>query len=609
MKIRMTMKDLEAVLPSLGYSKSFQKNLRAAIRKCAKVYNTDLDRIPADLAAFDQKWGKGRVHVVPAPFRSAREFRDWRKNVRIALARVAGVPSSAPLNSSCGTVLAAVRGNQGKGKFLGPNSDITIEVVLRAASRDGLSPADITDEWIDRTALSLSSTLRKSFCRGLKGLNRIVERQSGLPELTGLLPGTPLPQPRELRPVTSNWRRKSANPSATMIWSDFDRIMHLKRYSEEEAEIEGTPAAFKDTSIMAYENSLNWLLRELAAEDLLEPGCDLKEVITQPNLVAAINRWIKARKARGQSAETSTLYCHVSRMVHLAIAYFDLSPKEAKRLVELRRKDAIRTKSVGKMSVKREKWIKDFDRDVAKQEKAHRLPEVLMKRSNAILARADWEGKVRPGEVMMALRMGIAAIATAILFRASPVRSTNLRTLRMRGEGAEFSTEQLMQDARLRELRLHVPGAQVKNRVTIDEIADDDLAPVVRWYLEEIRPRLIAAHPFGKYYVDSDYLFPSTSEGPMERSGFSATFRSACLEVGFDMEMHQARHVCAYWILSIDPNAWGEVAALLGDDEMTVRKYYGWLDKRHASEAARAKLREKRAFSGKQFQGDYVYAA
>lgn len=603
------MEDLEAILPILGYAKSFQKNLRAAIRKCAKVYNTSLDRIPADLAAFDRKWGKGRVHVVPAPFLSAREFRDWRKNVRIALARMAGAPAPVPQNLACVTVLAAVRDNQGKGKVVGPNSDITIEVVLRAASRDGLSPAEITEEWIDRTALSLSNTQRKSFCRGLKGLNRMVERQSEVPQLAGLLPARLLPQPRKLRPVTSSWRRTADNPAASLIWSDFDRIMHLKRYGEEEDEIEGTPAEFKDTSIRAYENSLNWLLRELSAQDLLEPGCDLKEVITQPNLIAAINRWIKARKARGQSAEKSTLYCHVSRMVHLAIAYLDVSPKDAKRLVELRRKPAIRTKSVGQMSVEREEWIKGFDRDVAKQEKAHLLPEVLMKRSKAILARAKGESKARPGEVMMALRMGIAAIATAILFRASPVRSTNLRTLRMRGEGAEFSTEQLTQDARLRELRLQIPGTQVKNGATIDEIADDDLAPIVRWYLEEIRPRLISAHPFGKNYVDSDYLFPSTSEGPMERSGFSATFRSACLEVGFDMEMHQARHVCAYWILSVDPSAWGEVAALLGDDEMTVRKYYGWLNKRHASEAARKKLREKRAFSGKHRQGDYVNAA
>lgn len=603
------MKDAEIQLPSLGYATSFEKNLRASLRKCAKVYRTDLSRIPADLATFDRKWGKGRVHIIPAPFRSATEFKTWRKNVRMVLTRLTGIPQRTSLIPACATVLAEVLDNQGEGKLLGANSDLTIGVVLREASRDGLSLSGLTADWIDRAALRLSNDLRKSFRRGLKGINRLIERQAELPELAGLLPATPLPQPRQLRPASSAWRRSARNPSAALIWFDFDRIMHLKQYGEEGPQIEGTPAEFKHSSIACYETSLNWLLRELAAQVLLEDGADLKETITHPNLVAAINHWIAARKARGQSAEKSTLHCHVSRLVHLAIAHLDASPKEEKRLVELRRKPAIRTKSVGKMSVNRERWIRDFDRDIAKQEKAHFLPDLLMKRSQAILARARGNRKVRPGAMMMALRMGVAAVQVAILFRASPVRSTNLRFLRMRGEDAEFATEEFMQDPRLRELRLHVPGEQVNNDAEIDEIADDDLAPILRWYLTGIRPRLIAAHPFGKNHVDSDYLFPSTSEQPMERSIFAATFRAACLEVGFDMEMHQARHVCAYFILSVDPNAWGEAAALLGDDEMTVRKYYGWLNERRASEAGRQKLREKRAFSAKHRQGDYVDAA
>lgn len=602
------MKDVEIQLPDLGYAASFEKNLLAAIRKCAKVYRTDLSRIPADPAAFDRKWGKGRIHTVPTPFTSARQFRTWRKNVRMVLTRLGGVPLHMPLIPACAIVLETVRDNQGKGKILGANSDLTIGVVLREASRDGLSLSGLTADWIDRAALRLSNALRKSFRRGLTGINRMVERQDELPNLAGLLPESPLPQPGKLRPAVNSWRRSANNPAAALVWSDFDRIMHLKQYGEDGQQIEGTPVEFKQSSIEGYETTLNWLLRELAAQDMIEDGADLKEAITHPNLVAAINYWITARKARGQSVDKSTLHGHVSRLVHLAIGYLEISPKEENRLIELRRKPAIRTKSVGKMSASRECWIRDFDRDIAKQEKAHLLPDLLMKRSQAILARARGNRKVRPGEIMIALRMGVAAVQVAILFRASPIRATNLRTLRMRGEEAELDTEDLMQDPRLRELRLQVPGEQVKNNADIDEIADDDLAPIVHWYLTEIRPRLISAHPFGKNHVDSDYLFPSTTEGPMERSGFAATFRAACLEVGFDMEMQQARHVCAYWILSVDPNAWGEAAALLGDDEMTVRKYYGWLNERRASEAGRQKLREKRAFSGKHRQEDYADA-
>lgn len=609
MKKPIMMSDAEAVLPELGYAASFEKNLRASIRKCAKVYKTDLDRIPADLAEFDRKWGKGRVRVVPAPFKTADQFRTWRKNVRMVLTRIHGKPRHQPLTSACETVLEVVRENQGKGKLLGPNSDITIGVVAREASRDGLSSAELTEDWIDRTSLRLSGERRKSFRRGIGGVNRLIERREELPELEGLLPDVALPKPRNLRPAANPWRRSANNPAAALVWSEFDAIMQRKCYGEKGPEIEGTPSELTRSSIEAYQAALNWLLRELVAQDLLDDGADLAEVITHPNLVAAINYWIRNRKARGLSTDTSSLHGYVSKLVHLAVDHLDASPKEAKRLVELRKKKTIRTASVGNMSVRREQWIREFDRDIAKQERAHMLPELLMSRSTAILARAAGMRKVRPAEIMTALRLGIAAAQIAILFRASPVRSTNLRNLRMRGEDAELPLGALMADPRLRSLRLQIPGAQVKNGATIDEIADDDLAPILRWYLAEIRPRLIDHHPFGKTYVDSDYLFPSTSDAPMERSVFASTFRTACLEVGFDMEMHQARHICAYWILSLDPTAWGEAAALLGDEEMTLRKYYGWLNERRASEAAREKLREKRAFAGKHRQGEYADAA
>ena len=91
----------------------------------------------------------------------------------------------------------------------------------------------------------------------------------------------------------------------------------------------------------------------------------------------------------------------------------------------------------------------------------------------------------------------------------------------------------------------------------------------------------------------------------MERSNFSEMFRRACIEVNFDMTMHQARHVTAYWILSMDPNAWDEAAALLGDDELTVRKYYGWMNERRASKAGREKLQQARKGIRKHWKGEY----
>lgn len=604
----ITMKQAEEALPALGYAASFEKNLRASIRKCEKVYNAELSRIPADLAAFDRKWGRGRVRRVPKPFRTADQFRTWRKNTRMVIAKLSGTSQPVAMSIEWVTLFSFVEENQGKGKLLGPNSHLTFGVLARAASQTNTPPNQITDVWVQQRICHLSSAQRKSFLRGLGRFNAIIARRHCLPELEKLLPAQEINKPAPLRPPSNQWRRKANHPGAALIWNDFDEIIELKRHGDD-APLAGAPVQFSANSAKSYEESLNWLLNCLVATGRLEEEADLAEVITYANLVAATNHWVIARQERGQETKSSTLHNHVTRLVHLAVNYLDPSPKEVERLVKLRKKPSIRTASVGKMSQAREAWIKDFDRDVAKQERAHRLPEQLQHRAERTLSKVRAGQKVRPGEVMAALRAGVAALAAATLFRASPLRATNLRTVRMRGEGAEFDVRDIGQDSRLRELRLSIPGEQVKNGAFIDEIADDDLAPIVIWYLKEIRPRLVSHHPFKKPYSDSDYLFPSTSEQPMERSNFSEMFRRACLEVNFDMTMHQSRHVTAYWILSVDPNAWAEVAALLGDDELTVRKYYAWMNERRASNAGREKLRQARKGIRKHRKGEYDDAA
>jgi hypothetical protein len=237
----VTMTDAEVQLASLGYAQSFEKNLRASIRKCVTVYGADLDRIPADLDAFDRKWGRGRVRVLPVQFKTAQAFKTWRKNVRMVLTRLSGIPQQTSLIASCAKVLAVVRDNQGSGQVLGANSDLTIGVVIRAASRANLNLADVTPNWIDLTALQLSNGQRKSFRRGLLGINRLIKRRSELPELAGMLPEHSLPLPADLRPIMSSWHRSAANPAADVIWSEFDRIMRLKQFGEDGPQIAGTP--------------------------------------------------------------------------------------------------------------------------------------------------------------------------------------------------------------------------------------------------------------------------------------------------------------------------------------------------------------------------------
>ncbi|MDH2329081.1 hypothetical protein QCN27_19735 [Cereibacter sp. SYSU M97828] len=601
------MADVEALIPSLGYAPTFQKNILGSIRRCPDVYGETPERISACSTAFTEKWGRGQIRgKIPACFKTENQFRTWRKNVRMVLIRLEDGGKPAAKADDCDAILAYVRANQGKNRLLGANSDLTISVVLREAAKTETAVAAISQAWIDETSLALTTTNRKSFRRGIAGLNRLIAATEIDANIAILLPKKPLPDPTALRPDKGAWRRRASNPAAAQIWKDFDRIMHIKMYGTDEDQFFGTPRTFKASSAASYETALNWLLRELAALGRLSGTPGLKQVITSDNLYNVSQAWMADRQGRGLPTDTSTLHNHIAKMANLAVNHLDATKAEADRFKLIQKNDVIRNKSVGHMSVRRLDWIKDFARDEAKQHKAMFLPEILMKRADAILDRWDAGGKpLGPTQKMLALKLGITATQIAILFRAAPIRSANLRHLTMRGKAAGLDVTALERDPRLTELRLWVCKSTVKNGVDIEQMGDKALGPVVAWYLKRIRARLVADHPFNKNYIDSDYLFPSTHDGPMERSNFAATFREGCRAVGFDMEMHQARHVSAYWILSIDPNAWGEAAALLGDDEMTVRNYYGWLDTRLASEKGRQKLQELHTAGRKNKRGSY----
>ena len=603
-----TMRDLETLLPTLGYSPSSGANVRAAIRKCAVAYGEpDLARIAADLAAFERKWGIGRVSHLAAGFKTRDQFIRWRKDMRAVLRRTTVVPTpKTALLDPWTEIVGLVRENQGKGRLFGANSDITLGRVAKEASAEDRLLDGLDAGWIDRTSRRLKGEERKSFLRGIRAANRVIEHAAVLPEIAHHLPAAPLPEPTPLRDAPSIWLRGADHPAMAALWSEFDAIIEIKRFGESGPQVTGEPAGFKDTSAEAYGRAVEWVLKWLAKADMLDAGeaPELADVITHANLVLSANAWIEAREARGLATDKGTLHAHVTKLVHIATVYLGISDKERRRLLELRRNKRIRTRSVGRMSAERESWIREFDASPVLQRAAHRLPETLRRQSQAILDRLRSNRPPRPTEIMAALRMGVAAMMAAVLFRASPVRATNLRHLRFRGDDADF---RISEDGGT--VRIVIPGERVKNGAGIDDDSDDDLAPILEWYLAEIRPRLINAHPFNHPYHDGDHLFPSTSAAPMEESMAASWYGFGCTEAGIAMTLHQARHMSAYWILSVDPNAWADAAAVLHIDEMTVRKHYAWMNKKRANESGRGKLREARKSARKHRKGEFDHAA
>lgn len=167
------------------------------------------------------------------------------------------------------------------------------------------------------------------------------------------------------------------------------------------------------------------------------------------------------------------------------------------------------TPTRNKISPPRLKWIKAFAESPGQQRAVHFMPEILVKKAQPGMDRWN-DGKRRPRQKgrMWALSLRIAAVSSAILFRGSAVRATNLRGLTFRGPDAQIFFDQNGND-----VTLSISGELVENGLTIEYEYDPDARAVIEWYLSGIRPKLIDDHPYRARLVDSDFLFPSTRAG------------------------------------------------------------------------------------------------
>lgn len=597
-----TMQDLLENLDKLGYSEAVVNQIRPRIRDCEVIYNAPLRRIPADYDAFIDRWGNGRIGALAEGFKSREHFVEWRKRVRAALSRCQVRPQNdAELLPDWEAVIAHVTELSGPQKPLGPHRQIGVALLGRLASAADLGPTEITAASIETFYAGLRSEKRRTFRRGLETLNAFV----AAPELAGpvrhLLRETPYSLPASfLGPAAS--LRRGGPAEATRLWREFDVFVAAKRGNDALGRpIAAGASAFKPRTAETYENALSLALGVLERAGDIAPGTSL--ALRDLCSLAAITRFVELWQLRALDGEVrsdaGTLHLAVERLSHIAVFSGFVTKADRKKLQKLR--DTVRksTPRRSKMSAPREAWIKAFARSMPQQLAVHGMPEKLMAEANCILEKWDELKRARRHkERMRALRLGIAAVQAAVLFRGSAIRAKNLRNLTFRGPNAQL----FLKDRG--DVWLSIPASLVKNNVAIEADFDADARAIIEWYLAEIRPRLVSEHPYGHHLSDCDFLFPSkTCDSAMEETVFAGHYRFGVEAVGLDMTLHQARHITAYFILDADPSAIALAAAVLGDEVSTVEAHYAFLDGVKAVREARLLLQEQRAKSRKHKKG------
>lgn len=602
-KIR-TMADLLQAVDgpdSLGYSPATVAQIRPEIKRCEQVYGQPLSRIAADAVDFEERWGRGRVGTVALGFASPEHFTRWRKRVRQALGRIAVPVLTTGRLPGWEQLIERVQEASRTGELLGSNQHLSLTAVARPASAMGREPWQIDSVWAAEAVMPLSRKARRSFKRGLETLNKLREISPAVEGLAVLLPPGDLAQPPRKLALPSSFRLD--NPDAAMLWAEFDRFVAEKRGRDALGRVIPTEhSPFRAASERTYRNAVGASLGVLERFGHLRPG-DRPELsmFARPDVIRAVASAWQTRQINGEvSRESGTLHLMLARLVHIG-EWCGAAPSAVAEMRGLVDKVRKATPSHGQMSTPRRDWIRDFARQPAQQRAVHAMPDKLMRQARALIARWPELGQK---EKMRALHLGIAAAQAALLFRASPLRATNLRCLTFRGAGAQLYRNG--DD----DLVLSVPAEQVKNRRQIEAICDAEAAPIIDWYLAEIRPRLISDHPYGHHRIESDLLFPSTRVGePMDPSTFEDHYARGCSAIGVDMTLHQARHISATMILSVDPGAWSAAAAVVGDTESTLRKYYAWIDEDRQTAEGRALLQQARKSASAHQRGHHGKAA
>lgn len=596
-----TLAELEAALPTLGYSERMTARIGAAIRRARKVYGRPLDRIPADLEAFVERWGRGRVGAIPAGFDDDDQFKEWRKLMRMGLGRAAGGrPSPTKLMPTWDALVTFCRDNQsGHARRVPAHIHLSIGALAARASALGIGPADLTDEAIVAIFAGVQGKERRTLRCGLGSLNKLILGQRKLHEIAHLLPAMPLERPAPVKGAAARLRR--GQPGSERLWRDVDEFLSWKCKN---GKVRGAlskaarPQVAKNT-LKTYENAVNFALAQLDRAGALPAKPRLADLVSVKALETIEDAWRDRMEAEEVKKTAVTLGITMERLVHVA-KWLKPKKKVAKALKSHIEGVRETTPSSDAMSPARLAWIQAFAGSVRQQRAVHRLPEELRRRAEAILARWDRGETLPPSMRMQALELGTAATIAAILFRGSCVRAANLHGMKFRGEGATLLLDHEAGP------RIAVPGSETKTGADVEGDVDDDGLPIIEWYLERIRPRLISEHPYGanRKAADSDYLFCGPRmDAPLDRTTLEARYRTGVAAVGLDMEMHQARHVCAFVILDQDPNAWDDAAEVLAITPGTLRSHYAWMDRRRACRRGRKHLQTARKNAGKHRKG------
>ncbi|MDF2233202.1 hypothetical protein P2H44_11625 [Albimonas sp. CAU 1670] len=547
------------------------------VRRCAKLYGHDLERIPADLVAFEARWPRDALGT---GFRTQVAYQRWRGKVIAAIKNATGELAAAKARRSRVDGWAELverlepytEGSR-MDAAIQPQRLIPLKAVADDARRLDLQPWQVECEAALRMVDDCGVARRRTLEKGLAFMDWL----RFLPELADLLPADPIGEVRRVR------RRPNGDiPEALELeisaW--IDRATHHD-WDEITEAFATTPS---EGALGVHHAALRkWLstierlgLRDLRQVNGLTP-------LLEPDLAVLVLRdWTRSAEA-GISPRTAATYT-------IAIATVaERNGVDAAHLrLHCRRNPALKAglKASDEMSPKTRAFCEHLIETPSAKRTFLRLNQDLARGARKILEQATAEGReLRDDERVDARALGTLACIAAIETYGAPFRIANVLRLRHLGESPEL----MMPTAKTPHAKIVMPPAWVKNKATLPTILitrnGARALQTLEWYLKVIRP-LYPQHE------DSEHLFPAIeSPGEPLPAATAASWLSEHVRIsGRRMAPHNFRHAVASILVNRDPEQIALVAQCLGDTVGTAAKYYAWISPRLQIAAAQAAI-------------------
>lgn len=537
------------------FSESFKKKVLGSINRVSKVPyygGAPLEQIPADLDAFEAVWGRGAVRQLPHGFKSKGAFSTWRSQVRSALTAFAGeAPNPLPKlqADAWSQLLLDLQSEKVDERKL-----IAVKVLADIARQDGISPADITRDWVQVQVDSATTSGRYRSIQSAMKLIKAHEDAVAVP-LSSAFSGAAVHKSR-----AQCVRAELPEPLA----SEVNGWCRNRLRGERKGHLRKRRSACSPARVQQAVRGMTYVYTAMLTAGLIEPGRDVSlEDLSDPELLEKVIERELNGEFSWRKLQPTTLFEYVNnwKLFVRGCGY------DAEVLTEVIG-DFAEFENVKAMSNTRRQWCEDFLHSRQKTTAFLALPNTLFRAAQRKMQEYEAGSQYHKNA---AIALSIAACAAAI-WTSLPLRISTLLKLSYGSKDADVQ----LHDAK-RGLVITTPPDIVKNGyshryITLTKKVGGDPRAIVAWFVSEVRPRLLEAH------AETSRRDPCLLFGGVSYARLNAIWQNATLDAGVPMTPHQVRHALAT-LLANQPGAdYAIIAALLGDTEATVRKNYIFVD-------------------------------